>query len=231
MKDRFMSLPLGIQLATAALGASVFRYILAFLKADGIEFVDWARWVEGGMQVVSAIATALTVTAGAAYVAHVASSAPMRRLARAALVGLWLPLLGFEVGLLAPALLSSMRSTALACASTQLVSSAASAPRCVLGDPLDVLWSAAAIAAPTFTAAVCVLAAALERRRAPHSEPEPVQSAAHTIEPAPNIAPIPLVCDHCERPFETVNALNAHRWRCKARIATQPATVSANGAH
>jgi hypothetical protein len=56
-----MSLPLGIQLATAALAASVPRYILAFLMADGVIFGDW-QWIERSMQVVSAIATAVTVS-------------------------------------------------------------------------------------------------------------------------------------------------------------------------
>lgn len=39
---------------------------------------------------------------------------------------------------------------------------------------------------------------------------------------APATVPIPLTCEHCERPFDTINALNAHRWRCKAKQATEP---------
>lgn len=66
---------------------------------------------------------------------------------------------------------------------------------------------------------------------APASDPEPAPTAAPAAGPVAPIAPVPLACEHCDRTFDTINALNAHQWRCKARSAAQPATVGANGAH
>jgi hypothetical protein len=60
----------------------------------------------------------------------------------------------------------------------------------------------------------------------PQSDPPAQQPAS---EPPLEIAPVALVCEHCEQTFKSINALNAHQWRCKARSAAQPATVSANG--
>ena len=212
MKNRLMSLPLGIQLATAALAASVPRYILAFLMADGVIFGD-LQWIERSMQVVSAIATAVTVTAGCAYVAHVASTAPIHWLKRSALALLWLPLLGFEVGLLSPSLLATMRSAPLACSASQLASvNGSAAALCVLSGGWDALWSASAIAAPAATAAACVLAAALKHTHA-------IEQAALTIAPSetPSQAsaeptpPSAYTCATCGRSFGSRNALIAHQ--------------------
>ena len=73
---------------------------------------------------------------------------------------------------------------------------------------------------------------------APASNPTPAPavepvapSAPASLEASLPIAPVPLACEHCDRTFDTINALNAHQWRCKARHATQPATVSGNGTH
>lgn len=58
---------------------------------------------------------------------------------------------------------------------------------------------------------------------------EPILVVATTPPPL-EVAPVPLTCEHCERPFDTINALNAHRWRCKAKRATEPvAAPSLNG--
>ena len=219
--SRLVSLPLGIQLATAALAASVPRYVLAFLMADGVVFGQ-LQWIERTMQVVSAVATAVTVTAGCAYVAHVASTAPIHWLKRLALAGLWLPLLGFEVGLLSPSLLATMRAAPLACSATQLASTAGSASAlCVLSGGWDALWSASAIAAPAATAAACVLAAALK----------PAQTAGPALPSAPS-APAPAApsepssytCATCGAGFGSKQALSAHRRAHKA-------TTSDHGSH
>ena len=66
--------------------------------ADGVVFGQ-LQFIERTMQVVSAIATIVTVTAGCAYVAHVASTAPIHWLKRSALALLWLPLLVASGGL------------------------------------------------------------------------------------------------------------------------------------
>ena len=197
---KLMSLPLGIQLATATLAASMPRYVLAFLMADGVVFGD-AQWIERGLQIISAIATAVTVTAGCAYVAHVASTAPIHWGKRVCLAALWLPLLGFEVGLLSPSLLATMRGASLACTATPLAStSGAPAALCVLGGGWDALWSASAIAAPAATAAACVLAAALK----------PAHSAAPaTRSDSPSDMPA-HTCAVCGRSFGSRNALTAH---------------------
>lgn len=210
MKNRLVSLPLGIQLATAALAASVPRYVLAFLMADGVVFGQ-LQWIERSMQVVSAIATAITVTAGCAYVAHVASTAPIHWLKRSALAALWLPLLGFEVGLLSPSLLATMRGATLACSASQLASATGSASAlCVLGGGWDALWSASAIAAPAATAAACVLAAALKHTH-------PAQASAPLV--APSVEPAAAsvrTCATCGRLFGSRNALIAHQRAHKA---------------
>ena len=271
MSNRFWSLPLGIQLATATLGATIPRYVLAFLRADGVEFVGALRYVEGALLVLSALATAITVTAGAAYVAHVAASAQRPLWQRGVLFGFWLPSLAFEVAILAPALLATMRQQPLACASGAFASSAAASPLCVLPAPLDAGWSGIGIAACAYSAMLCVVAASLmsagnvpavaasetasaalsapsatsaaEGARERPEQPQPAQPAtapsaegAHAqpqsdAEPtpsAPPTEPVRLSCPHCARSFETLNALNAHAWRCPSLRAAQPATVSAN---
>lgn len=224
MKHRFLSLPLGIQLASAALIVSVPRYIIAFLRADRIGI---HVGIEAVMLVVSAVATAVTLTGGAAYVAHAVSVARGHIFKRSLLVCAWLVLLAFEIVLLAPPLLATLRAVPLAG---------------LLAGWLDAAWSIVAIAAPAATAAACVLAASLETQK-PQPLPAPATalsqpSVAPAADPAPNepvaaleVAPVPLTCEHCERSFDTVNALNAHRWRCKAKRATEPLAVSANGHH
>ena len=234
---RFQTLPLGIQLATAALAASIPRYVLAFLKADGIQFVDGWKAVEALLLVLSALATAITVTAGAAYVAHVAASAQRPLWQRAVLFAFWLPSLGFEVAILAPALLSTMRAQPLACSASMLASSAASAPLCVLPAPLDATWSGIGIAACAYSAMLCVVAASLVPRTAPQSvqdaphEPAqsdpmpPLSSAERPLE----LTPVALKCDQCGREFGTPNALRAHKRFCAPQAVISVA--NGNGAH
>ena len=230
--SRLMSLPLGIQLATAALAASVPRYILAFLMADGVVFGQ-LQFIERTMQVVSAIATAVTVTAGCAYVAHVASTAPIHWLKRSALALLWLPLLGFEVGLLSPSLLATMRAAPLACSASQLASASGTAPAlCVLGGGWDALWSASAIAAPAATAAACVLAAALKHTHATEPAPQSAPQAALIIAPsetpsAASTEPAPHTCETCGKSYGSRNALIAHQRAHKAPVTT----TNGHGAH
>ena len=234
---RFQTLPLGIQLATAALAASIPRYVLAFLKADGVQFAGRWQAVEALLLVLSALATAITVTAGAAYVAHVAASAQRPLWQRAVLFAFWLPSLGFEVAILAPALLSTMRAQPLACSASALASSAASTPLCVLPAPLDATWSGIGIAACAYSAMLCVVAASLM----PHAVPQSVRDAPH--EPAQSgpvppligaerpleLASVPLKCDQCGREFGTPNALRAHKRFCAPQAVISVA--NGNGAH
>ena len=227
--SRFQTLPLGIQLATAALAASIPRYVLAFLKADGIQFVDGWHAFEVFMLVLSALATAITVTAGAAYVAHVAASAQRPLWQRAVLFAFWLPSLGFEVAILAPALLSTMRAQPLACSASLLASSAASAALCVLPAPLDATWSGIGIAACAYSAMLCVVAASLVPAQSAPFPPLEVAQAplmpAQSAAPAPlEVAPVPLTCDGCGRTFGTPNALRAHK-----RFCVPAPIISANG--
>ena len=233
---RFQTLPLGIQLATAALAASIPRYVLAFLKADGVQFAGRWQAVEALLLVLSALATAITVTAGAAYVAHVAASAQRPLWQRAVLFAFWLPSLGFEVAILAPALLSTMRAQPLACSASALASSAASAPLCVLPAPLDATWSGIGIAACAYSAMLCVVAASLMPRTAPQS----VQDAPHEpaqSDPVPllisaerplELTPVALKCDGCQREFDTPNALRAHKRFC---VPAPVVSTNGNGAH
>ena len=238
--SRLMSLPLGIQLATAALAASIPRYVLAFLKADGVQFAGGWQAIEATLLVLSALATAITVTAGAAYVAHVAASAQRPFWQRATLFAFWLPSLGFEIAILAPALLSTMRAQPLACSASLLASSAASAPLCVLPAPLDATWSGIGIAACAYSAMLCVVAASLM----PHSPPQSAQASAHESAPVPldaphkpaesapvppqSAAPVPLVCDQCGREVGTANALRAHKRFC---VPAPVISTNGNGAH
>lgn len=252
MLNRFFALPLGTQIASAAIGSSVLRYVLAFLRADGVEFTgDWTRVAELAMLGASAVFIALTVTAGTAYVPHVAISAPGAAwYERAGLLALWLPVLACEVAILSPSLLSTMRADPLACASARLASSAAISAACVLPrGGLDIAYSIVVAAAPVVTAAVCVIAAAVGAKAprvryavapsetASAALSEPSAEGAHAqpqsdAEPAPSTPAtesVRLSCPHCARSFETLNALNAHAWRCPSLRAAQPATVSANG--
>ena len=244
--NRFWSLPLGIQLATATLGATIPRYVLAFLRADGVEFVGAMRYIEGALLVLSALATAITVTAGAAYVAHVAASARRPLWQRGVLFGFWLPSLAFEVAILSPALLATMRQQPLACTSNAFASSAAALPLCVLPAPLDAGWSGIGIAACAYSAMLCVVAASLMSESvspavAPSALPSEPSETPPPLPFAPVAAAIALsepsaapptatawLCDACGRSFGSRNALIAHAWRCPSLRAAQPATVSAN---
>lgn len=226
MRHRFLSLPLGIQLATGALVVAVPRYIVAFLAADNLRF---PFLVEGTLLGISAIATAIIVAGGGAYVAHIVSSAHGHLLKRVLLLMLWLVLLACEIVLLAPPVVASLRRSELAQ---------------VLAPPLfDALWSVVMVATPALCAAACVLAASLVPHSKPHMQPQagaPQQTPA-VAEPPPSepsatapatveVTPVVLMCEHCDRSFETINALNAHRWRCKAKRATATvATPSLNG--
>ena len=167
MRDRFMSLPLGIQLAAAALASSVLRYVLAFLRADGVVFDGGWRNVELVMLSISAVAIACTVTVGAAYIPHIAATSSAAWWKRGGLFVAWLPVLAFEVVILSPALLSTMRAAPLACTSSALATTGALGATCVLQTAWysDVAWSVINVAAAPFTAMVCVIAAALAQPR------------------------------------------------------------------
>lgn len=223
---RLQAVPLGIILAAAALAVTVPRYVLAFLAADRVEPHPL---VEASLVILSAVATAIIITAGAAYVAHVLSTSSAHWIRRGLLFVLWLPLLGFEVALLAPAMLATMRDVPLACATSGALASASSAPAalCVLSSgALDALWSVVATAAPPVTALACVYAASLANARpqtalapALSAPAVPLLPATDSAAWAPHPAPAPFApshkCERCQRTFGTANALIAHGRHCK----------------
>lgn len=223
---RLRGVPLGIILAAAALAVTIPRYVLAFLAADRVE--PWPL-VEASLVILSAVATAIIITAGAAYVAHVLSTASAHWMRRGLLFLLWLPLLGFEVALLAPAMLATMRDVPLACAATGTLTvnaSAAASPLCVLSSGAwDALWSVVATAAPPVTALACVYAASLASATA--------QLAPLAVPVAPAVPLLPATppdnssasataqahqCERCQRTFGTANALIAHGRHCKGAL-------------
>ena len=218
--QRFTAWPLGIKIAAAALVVNTVRYVLVFLMVDGLRFHPA---VEGLLLAVSAIATGIVLTGGGVYVAHALSVAQGHPVARALLVFAWLLLLLFTVVLLSPALVLGIRATDLAK---------------VIAQPFDWVWAIVAVSAVEVLAGASVLAHALTLAPQPAttsapavapSQPESPQSDAPAPAAPLELAPVPLRCEHCEQAFGSINALNAHRWRCKARSATQPAPVSANG--
>lgn len=223
----FWQLPLGIQLAAAALVVAVPRYVIAFLAADNLRF---PTPVEGLLLGVSAFATAIIVAGGGAYVAHAVASAQANWLKRGLLLGLWLVLLACEIVLLAPPVVASLRKSELAHV-------------LVAQFYFDALWSVVMVATPALCAAACVLAASLDKRSETQSEtlktynptftPEPVQSEPLPVAHAPvqfiEVAPVMLPCPDCKEPFSTKQALSAHKRFCKMRQATQPLAVSTNG--
>jgi hypothetical protein len=219
MLDRFKALPLGIQLAAAALASSVPRYVLAFLRADGVTFTEGWRTFELFLLAISASAIAVTVTAGAAYVPHVAATSQAAWWKRGALFGLWLPVLLFEVVILSPALLSTMRAAPLACTTSGLVSTNAASAACVLQAAWlgDVAWSVVSIAAAPFTAMVCVIAAALAQHPALHVA-SPVTDAAPDATPMPQDA----------TPSVTPDATPSARQRAWALLDDTRGSVAAN---
>ena len=183
--DRFWQLPLGIQLAAAALVVAVPRYVIAFLAADNLRF---HAPIEGTLLGVSAIATAIIVAGGGAYSAHIVSSATGQAGKRGLLLFLWLVLLGCEIVLLAPPVVASLRKSELA----QVL---------VAQFYFDALWSVVMVATPALCAAACVLAASLTPALAPVSVETPKETPATntpqqetnivTLEVAPSVPPQP----------------------------------------
>lgn len=228
--NRFWQLPLGIQLAAAALVVAVPRYVIAFLAADNLRF---HAWIEGGLLGISALATAIIVAGGGAYTAHVVSSASGQAGKRALLLGLWLVLLGCEIVLLAPPVVASLRKTELA--------------RVLIAEfYFDALWSVVMVATPALCAAACVLAASLATRTETQTPTLKTSNSTFTPEPpypAPQSAPqsvpatpIELHCpNECGRTFRNQQSLAAHLRHCNAQLATQPVALSTNdngnGAH
>lgn len=217
----FWLLPLGIQLAAAALVVAVPRYVIAFLAADNLRF---PTPVEGALLGVSAIATAIIVAGGGAYTAHVVSSASGQAGKRALLLALWLVLLACEIVLLAPPVVASLRKSELA--------------HVLLAQfYFDALWSVVMVATPALCAAACVLAASLDKRIAPPptriDAPGTAIPAAEPYTLTPQSVPVASVDLHCPnecgRTFRTQQALAGHLRFCNAQLAAQPLAVNTNG--
>jgi len=100
----------GVWLAIIALLVNVPRFVLVFLRVDGIVL---PLEVEGVMLGASGIATGLVLTGGGAFIAHRLAESKVRGIPRIFLVLCWLSLLVFSVILLAPLLVSAIRTSPL----------------------------------------------------------------------------------------------------------------------
>lgn len=100
----------GVWLAIIALLVNVPRFVLVFLRVDGILL---PLEVEGVMLGASGIATGLVLTGGGAFIAHRLAESKVRGIPRIFLVVCWISLLVFSVILLAPLLVSAIRTSPL----------------------------------------------------------------------------------------------------------------------
>ena len=98
-------------LAMAALCVNSPRFLILFLKVDGI-YVD--RGLEALFLAISGIATGAVLSGGGAFIAHVLATPTHGGAVRAYLVATWISLLIFNVILLAPMMVLALRMSEFA---------------------------------------------------------------------------------------------------------------------
>lgn len=135
---------IALWLLFGALGVNAPRFVILFLKVDGIYL---SRGVEGFLLAITGIATGAVLSGGGAYIAHVLAQPTRGGTVRAFLTASWLLLLVFNVILLAPMMVMALRMSELAA---------------VLDTPeLQWLWSIIAIVAVEWLAGGAMAAYAL----------------------------------------------------------------------
>lgn len=206
-------------LSTIAVLVAAPALILAFLQGDGVATPEGWRV---GLLVARAIATALVLTGGAAYLAHAyAVSSEHRR----TLALCWLGATLCSAWLISPSIVAALPQSDIG--------------RVLTSPAARWAWALAAVIGPDLVAGGAMLAAASARERR-SSETEPlIVAPGHSFVslglaqlPAPPQASAPSQldsaaqpapswrCDWCERNgFGSQQALNAHRGRCLQRPA------------
>lgn len=105
-----MSKRIGLIFALAALLVNGPRLVITYLAADGLAL---SAGIEGGILVVTALATGTVLTGGGMFIAHVLGQGHAGTL-KGILVVAWLALLGFMVILIAPMMKAGLAYTAFA---------------------------------------------------------------------------------------------------------------------
>ncbi len=208
----------GLFFAVAAVTVTAPRLALAFLAADGV-VVPTAWRVD--LLAVSSVATAVVLTGGTAYLAHVIAVA---RSGRGVLVALWGAALACSGALIAPSIVSTLRSEPLSV---------------VLGLGRHWSWSICAVLAVDLVASGAMLADA-RRPRAEEGVTHPVRQpeagplslpadplhrvggAAPTASAELFLHPCPWGCG---RSFATRDAAYGHGRHCPARAAQQAVNI------
>jgi len=173
---------IGLWLAIAALLVNGPRFVLIFLRVDGINIPLQAEAVMLGA---TGIATGLVLTGGGAYMAHRLAEARARGTIQFVMILCWFLLLLFSVILLAPLLVSAIRLSAL---NTVLTSNF-----------FQWIWSITAVAAVEIISAGAMAAYALEGKKREGDEHETQHSAMSILTGAlvrrleNSIAPQPIM--------------------------------------
>ena len=100
----------GLWLAIAALLVNGPRFVLIFLRVDGLAMPITAEAI---MLSLTGIATGLVLTGGGAYIAHSLAESQTRGAVRTVMIICWFLLLIFNVILLAPLMVSAIRESSL----------------------------------------------------------------------------------------------------------------------
>jgi hypothetical protein len=144
---------IALWLALGALGVNAPRFVILFLMVDSIYL---ARGLEGLFLAITGIATGAVLSGGGAFIAHVLAHPTRGGAVRGFLTLTWILLLVFNVILLAPMMVMSLRTSRLVA---------------VLDTPeLQWLWSVVAIVSVECLAGGAMAAYALLDRN-PRSEP------------------------------------------------------------
>jgi hypothetical protein len=145
---------IALRLALAALGVNAPRFVILFLLVDGLYL---ARGMEGLLLAVSGIATATVLSGGGAFIAHVLAQPTRGGSIRSFLLLSWVMLLVFNVILLAPMLVMTLRRSELVV---------------VLNSPdLQWLWCITAIVSVEWLAGGAMAAHALLDANRPSEDP------------------------------------------------------------
>lgn len=209
----------GLAILIGALLVTAPRYVYAFLVADGLTLDAW--W-ERALIIASAVFTALVLTGGNAFMAHMLSL----RMARRGpvfwmLLSAWAASIVLAAIILAPVFVASLAHSALA---TVLASDWQRAG----------YGTALALAVEVAVAGVAAAYALTHDAQTPTAA-EP-QEQQHEARPAAPASAEPQAertrCQWCERDFGSANALRAHEWRCVMKdTAAVPEVVPATNGH
>lgn len=207
-------------LSAAAIAVAAPALVLSFLEGDGI--APASSW-RVALLTARAIATALVLTGGAAYLAHAYSAS---QTARRALAVCWIGAVACSAILIAPAIVAGLDGTSLA--------------RVLVSSWSRWCWAIAAVLGTDLVAAGAMLAAATSgaKPEAAHpvtlsaghlslglaalqvEAPPPSARPQSTLSPDPVSYPCPAGCG---RSFDTLDRARGHLAQCPTRKAKKTA--------